>query len=1185
MIAGSLELQLYADVARLANDMEKAKRHVSSATQSMEQMAAKAKNALGMVGVGLSVGAIVAFEKSVIDATAKLDDMAEITGATVESLSALRQVARVSGQDMDGVAGAMTKLAKNLAGVDDESRGAGNALKAIGLDLDAVKKLKADEQMQAIAKAMNQFEDGTGKAAVAQVLLSKSGAALLPFLKDLAEWGDLNASVTAKQAAEAEQAQKAWNRLKSELSDASTGITNDMLPAINDVLKFSKEVREEWGVIAGIIVGLGGGSVLAAFGVEINSTQRLANDAAEAFKNLAKAQKDLREAQSADSVAGIMANNPLGAWLKGMKVDSAQADVIAARKALDAAIKASTAAIAAEGAATEKGTKARLEFSSATDKASKEYEALQKKAAEYIKTLEKETAQAGLTAIQKKAVEASLLAVTLKTDEERMAVMKAVAAWALATQAAQDNEEAIKANIAAANLHNQVMDEFFEAEERARKATEDAIGAWRKKAEEIEFETSVLGLSNEARERAIVLHELEAKKVEISAEEYAKLKKRVEEALESRSATRRGIEEQADFWRSIENVAHQTWDSVADGNKDMWERLKQSGKNIFFDWLYQMTLKKWIVNVSASISGAGAAGQAFGAAGGGAGSIIGGYNTFNALTGNGLGYGIADAAQWLSSGSTMGPAAPGTFGQMFAGAGAVPNWQYGLAGLGGGLLGGALGGSTGSTLGSIGATIGMAASGPIGAVVGSVIGGLLGGLFGGGSSQPSPYTTSLNANWQSSGIWSSSTVTGPYASTGMSDAAVLGSIDIIRKLAKLAISAGFSTAYLNDKLGATISATGTAAGFQDSLTAALNSFANETMRRLIPDVDKFAAAGESLAQTFERLISDTLSVRAMLKAINQDLKETGADGVQFSEGLIQTFGGLQNLQGVATGYYEAFFTQQERNARVTQQVTQALAALGLQMPTTREGFRALVEAQDLTTKSGQGAFAALLGLAPAFASVVAETQAATDAINDQSRAQEALRDGWQRTADSIMDTMRRLRGQTDGTAGSFASVQAQFAIATAAARAGSIDAANSLPGLAESLVEMGRAVSATRIDQAMLTARTLASLSATVEGMRQFGIDIPQFAVGTSYVPADMTARIHAGEEITPRPYVDAQRAARDETNALLRGLVSENQAMRAEITTLQRATERTASAVGAQEAFFRRISPDGNSINVTVAA
>lgn len=64
---------------------------------------------------------------------------------------------------------------------------------------------------------------------------------------------------------------------------------------------------------------------------------------------------------------------------------------------------------------------------------------------------------------------------------------------------------------------------------------------------------------------------------------------------------------------------------------------------------------------------------------------------------------------------------------------------------------------------------------------------------------------------------------------------------------------------------------------------------------------------------------------------------------------------------------------------------------------------------------------------------------------------------------------------------------------------------------------------------------------------------LPSFAVGSNYIPKDMTANIHAGEEITPRPYVDLQRAARDEANALLSRLVTSNEAAQAELKVLRR--------------------------------
>ncbi len=185
-------------------------------------------------------------------------------------------------------------------------------------------------------------------------------------------------------------------------------------------------------------------------------------------------------------------------------------------------------------------------------------------------------------------------------------------------------------------------------------------------------------------------------------------------------------------------------------------------------------------------------------------------------------------------------------------------------------------------------------------------------------------------------------------------------------------------------------------------------------------------------------------------------------------------------------------------------------------------------------------------------------EAARRAAEEQARAQQALRDGWQRVADSIWDTMRRLRGDILGPEQTFARAQSEFAIATAQARAGNQDAAGQLPTLAQAVVELGKSQASTAVEQALLTARTLASLDRTVKGLAQtFGLEVPAYAAGSSFIPRDTLALVHEGERIIPAA----------DNRALMQALgggdmAAELRALRAEVALLRQANSAENSAI-----------------------
>ena len=186
MLAGALELQMSANIARLIEDMANAKKVVGSAMKEIESAVGHAKEILGALGIGLGLEHFAGLIKEAIDATDRLRSLSIITGITVEKLSELRQVADLSGTNIDAVALSMERLAKSLAG---SGMGAGQAAKAFtflggaGYAAQLQTMSLADAQKDIAVKLEGYANSGT-KVALVQAIMSKSGAELIPYLHE-----------------------------------------------------------------------------------------------------------------------------------------------------------------------------------------------------------------------------------------------------------------------------------------------------------------------------------------------------------------------------------------------------------------------------------------------------------------------------------------------------------------------------------------------------------------------------------------------------------------------------------------------------------------------------------------------------------------------------------------------------------------------------------------------------------------------------------------------------------------------------------------------------------------------------------------------------------------------------------------------------------------------------------------
>ena len=245
---GSLVVKLAAETSEFQADLGRSARmldkHANEMKASLQQVASVAKTAFAVVIGATSVAALRDFVTQTLEASAALQGLAEQTGASAAALSGFAPVATISGTAMDAIGGSLAKLSKGLAGVDDETAGATKALQFLGIRAkDASGNLRDPaEVMNDVALKLAEFEDGAGKTAIAMELFGKSGATMLPFLKDLAENQDLNIRLTAQQIEEADNASKALARMKAETNFVAQTLVTAAIPSMTVLAKELKNV-------------------------------------------------------------------------------------------------------------------------------------------------------------------------------------------------------------------------------------------------------------------------------------------------------------------------------------------------------------------------------------------------------------------------------------------------------------------------------------------------------------------------------------------------------------------------------------------------------------------------------------------------------------------------------------------------------------------------------------------------------------------------------------------------------------------------------------------------------------------------------------------------------------------------------------------------------------------------------
>ena len=240
MAIAKLSIDIEARLANLQAGLDKAgllaertANQISGAFSGLKSVAATVGPALAAV---FAVAGIAGFVRQTLDGIDALNDLSDATGASVENLSALEDAAARTGTQMDTVGAALVKLNQQLAAAKPGNE-TDQALRAIGLSAEELRRLDPAEALLQVAQSLQQFEDDGNKARLVQELFGKSVKEVAPLLKDLAESGQLNATVTREQADQVDRFNKELARLGKTATDVARDISGPLITAINNLLE------------------------------------------------------------------------------------------------------------------------------------------------------------------------------------------------------------------------------------------------------------------------------------------------------------------------------------------------------------------------------------------------------------------------------------------------------------------------------------------------------------------------------------------------------------------------------------------------------------------------------------------------------------------------------------------------------------------------------------------------------------------------------------------------------------------------------------------------------------------------------------------------------------------------------------------------------------------------------------
>jgi phage-related minor tail protein len=160
---------------------------------------------------------------------------------------------------------------------------------------------------------------------------------------------------------------------------------------------------------------------------------------------------------------------------------------------------------------------------------------------------------------------------------------------------------------------------------------------------------------------------------------------------------------------------------------------------------------------------------------------------------------------------------------------------------------------------------------------------------------------------------------------------------------------------------------------------------SDAMVSSIVNLTEFQRYGETASDTISRMSSTLGQMNEAFKLLGWNVYQSSVSGFKAADSFVQLFGSLDQATEALSVYYDKFYSAQEKNANVTEVLRKEFEKFGVAMPDSILNFRKLVD--EIKASGDQKLLADLISVSGAFSQMI-EFQA--DSMSDYTNLQRQI---------------------------------------------------------------------------------------------------------------------------------------------------------------------------------------------------